>query len=140
MKRPERQSGFTLITAIFLLVVVAGLMVYMVNIRSVQQTTLLYGIQGARAMQAARTGIEWGVYQSITNGNCLAPYPTFAAPGIALNRFQITVSCTMTSHTEGVPLYARTTYQITSTAIFGNFGTLDYISRALRATVSPQPP
>ena len=61
------QKGFTLIAAIFLLVVVAALVGYMTNIRVVQQTTLLYGVQGARAMQAARSGVEWGIHESIVN-------------------------------------------------------------------------
>ncbi|RLC56216.1 MAG: agglutinin biogenesis protein MshP, partial [Chloroflexi bacterium] len=46
----RRQTGFTLITAIFLLVVIATLVVYMTNIRVAQQTTVLYGVQGARAI------------------------------------------------------------------------------------------
>ena len=47
-----RQAGFTLITALFLLVVVAGLSVYMITIRNVQQSTVVFAQQGARAMQA----------------------------------------------------------------------------------------
>ena len=61
MKTLRRQSGISLITAIFLLVVVALLVVYITNIRVVQQTTLLYGVQGARATNAAQSGIEWGI-------------------------------------------------------------------------------
>ena len=49
----NKQGGFTLITAIFLLVVVAGLVAYFTNLRVVQQVSLVYGVQGARALQAA---------------------------------------------------------------------------------------
>lgn len=52
MKRA--QTGFTLITAIFLLVVVAALVIYITNFRVVQQTTLLYGVQGARESSGAQ--------------------------------------------------------------------------------------
>lgn len=57
----RRSSGFALIIAIFLLVlvVVAGLVVYITNIGVAQQTTVVCGLQGARVIQAARSGIEW---------------------------------------------------------------------------------
>jgi MSHA biogenesis protein MshP len=133
----KRQWGFTLITALFLLVVVALLSVYLVTIRNVQQSTVLYAQQGARAMQAANAGLEWGIYQAMDTipvcGNS-----TFPANGTALNAFSITVDCTQSAHTEaGVTI---TTYVLSSTAQTGTYGTLDYVYRSLRATVSIQPP
>jgi len=131
------QSGFTLITALFLLIVVALLSVYLVTFRNVQQSTVLYAQQGARAMQAAHAGIEWGIYESVVNNACIAN-PSFSATGTALSAFSITVSCTSSAHEEaGVPI---TTYVLTSTAQTGTYGTLDYVYRSLRATVSVQPP
>ena len=47
----QLNRGFTLITALFLLTVVALLSVYMITIRNVQQSTVVFGLQGARAMQ-----------------------------------------------------------------------------------------
>jgi len=131
------QSGFTLITALFLLVVVALLSVYLVTFRNVQQSTVLYAQQGARAMQAAHAGIEWGIYESVVNNVCIAN-PSFSATGTALSAFSITLSCTSSAHEEaGIPI---TTYVLTSTAQTGTYGTLDYVYRSLRATVSVQPP
>jgi CHASE3 domain sensor protein len=64
VSRP-RSSGFALIAAIFLLMLmlmlVAGLVVYTTNIGVAQQTTMVCGLQGARAIQEARSGIEWGI-------------------------------------------------------------------------------
>jgi hypothetical protein len=57
VSRP-RSSGFALIAAIFLLVV-AGLVEYITHIGVAQQTTVVCGLQGARAIQEARCGIEW---------------------------------------------------------------------------------
>ena len=142
-RRPEanrligaRQSGFTLITALFLLIVVALLGVYMVTIRNVQQSTVLYAQQGARAMQAANAGLEWGIYESVKNGNCGANM--FSVTDTALSAFSIEVNCTDSSHMEGA--INITTYVLTSTAQTGNYGTLDYVYRSLQATVSVQPP
>ena len=133
----SRQTGFTLITALFLLVVVAGLSVYMITIRNVQQSTVVFAQQGARAMQAARAGIEWGIYQAMDTipvcGNS-----TFSATGTALSAYSITVECTSSAHDEaGVPIV---TYVLTSEAETGAPGSLDYVYRSLRATVSAQPP
>jgi MSHA biogenesis protein MshP len=134
------KRGFTLITALFLLVVVALLSVYMINLRSVQQSTIVYGLQGARAMLAAQAGLEFGIYDAIRNNNCANS--TFTATGAALSAFSINLNCmSSTTHTEGTaPADTITTYQLTSTAQTGTYGTLDYVYRSLRATVSAQPP
>lgn len=131
------QSGFTLITALFLLVVVAVMSVYLINFSSVQHTTLVYSVQGARAMQAARTGLEWGVYQSITTGNCASDSFSTSSAG-SLDNFNIVVACTPSDHTEGVVLVR--TFRLTSSASTGVFGSLDYVFRRLQATVSIEPP
>jgi len=94
-------------------------------------------------MQAAHAGIEWGIYESVVNGNCNEsppnpPNPPFIATGTALSAFSITVNCTSSAHDEaGIPII---TYVLTSTAQMGTYGTLDYVYRSLRATVSVQPP
>ena len=130
------QSGFTLVTALFLLIVVSLLSVYLINFRNVQQSTVVFGQQGARAMQAAHAGIEWGIYESVVNGNCI---PTaFTASGTALSAYNISVTCSSSAHTEGAVLI--TTYRLTSTAQTGTYGTLDYVYRSMQATVSIQPP
>ncbi len=132
-----RQAGFSLITAIFLLVVVAALVVYISNIRVVQQTTLVYGLQGARALQAARSGLEWGIYEAIVDSNCPAS-TTFSVAQPALSGFSIPVDCSSTNHTEDATTI--TTYQLTAIASSGSFGSLDYVQRRLQATVSLDPP
>ncbi len=87
-------------------------------------------------MQAVQAGLEWGIYDSITNGNCAAS--AFTATGAALNAFTINTSCALSTHLEGVtPI---NTYRLTSTAQTGTYGTLDYVYRSMQATVSIQPP
>jgi len=55
-----RQRGFSVIAAIFLLVVLAALGAFMLTFSTVQQTTGTQDLQGARGYQAARSGVEWG--------------------------------------------------------------------------------
>lgn len=131
-------NGFTLLTALFLLVVLALLGVYMINFSAVQHTTLVYGVQGARAMQAARSGLEWGIYESIKNTNCAAS-TTFNTIGAgSLDNFNIQVECASSDHVEGGTTI--TTYQLTSSADTGVYGTLDYVFRRIESTVSISPP
>ena len=141
MKHPRRQTGFTLIAAIFLLVVVAGLVVYMANMRTVQQTTLVYGVQGARAFQAARSGIEWGIYQALVVTplvpGCPAAPPNPSNP-FTVEGFQVTVTCSLSTHIEaGTPLHV---YRLEALAQSGTFPSLDFVQRRIRSTVSLAPP
>ena len=132
----SRQAGFSLIAAIFLLVVVAALVVYMGNLRVVQQTTLAYGLRGAAALQAARSGIEWGIYQAFDNDACPSA-TSFTPAGSALADYTVDVVCAESDHAESSTI---TVYRITATATTGTFGSLDYVRRELQATVSLDPP
>lgn len=99
--RAAALRGFSLISAIFLLVVLAALGVAIVNVATVQHKSSAFDVQGARAYQAARAGVEWALYQSlITGGYCMGPAATttsFPMPsGTTLSEFTVTVTCTPT--------------------------------------------
>ncbi|MDP1652668.1 MAG: hypothetical protein Q8L56_08090 [Rhodocyclaceae bacterium] len=70
MKRPQ---GFAIVTAIFILVVLAALGAFILNISSGQQIGSALDVQGVRAYQAARAGIEWGMYRVNSFGAPPAP-------------------------------------------------------------------
>ena len=57
----NNQNGFTIVQAIFILVVLALLGTYMVRLSTVQQSTTTQALLQARAYQAARAGLEWGI-------------------------------------------------------------------------------
>ena len=59
--RHARQAGVGLVTAIFLLVVLAGLGVAAVSLFTSQQAGSNLGIEGAKAYQGGRAGIAWGL-------------------------------------------------------------------------------
>ncbi len=67
------QRGFSLITAIFLIVVLAALGAYMVIFTGLQQTTLQADVLGVRAYYAARAGAEWAIYRALDPDNTIAP-------------------------------------------------------------------
>jgi len=135
------QQGFSIVSAIFLLVVMASLGAFMLTFSTVQHTTSAQDVEGARAYQAARTGIEWGLYQVLQ-----VPPPPAAAPacpgtatlpvlGGALGSFSVEVACIQSDHLEaGAPVRV---YQFTSTAKNGAAaGSPQYVERQLQATVS----
>lgn len=101
-----------LASAIFLLVIMAALAAFIVQVSVASQTASAQDIQGARAMQAARLGIEAGLYAVQINGNC--PGGTLTSiPG--LNGFTVTWACNgPTNFTENAD--NKTIWQITSTA------------------------
>jgi len=130
-------SGFALVTAIFLLVVLAALGVFMVTLSGTHQAAPRHSILATRVYFGAKAGLDWGIHQAIAVNNCaLSPATTttiFPLTGTGLTGVSATVTCTSTAHTEG------TVYRITSTAVSGTFGTLDYAQRQMEATVSNIP-
>lgn len=89
--------GFSLVSAIFLLVVLAGLGVAMITISTVQHQSSALDVQGTRAYHAARAGMEWGVFQRLqVPAYCAAAVTNnIALPaGTSLSGFTVTVVCT----------------------------------------------
>lgn len=116
----KNSRGFTLVQAIFILVVLALLGVVMMRLLGVQSSTSVFALQGARAYQAARSGLEWGAAQASLGNSCDGTM-TIAA-------FTVTVACSSQSFTEG-PIGPYSVYRINSTATYGSYGSPDYISR-----------
>ena len=107
--------GFAIVSAIFILVVLATLGAFIVNISTSQQIGSAIDVQGVRAYQAARAGIDWGLYRQLRDGSCPGTgTPTSFEPVAAatLSGFTITVTCSAAADTHGGP----TVYTIISTA------------------------
>jgi MSHA biogenesis protein MshP len=131
MSPVTRARGFSLVSAIFLMVVLVILGTSLVTISSVQHTTSAQLLQAARAEYAARAGAEWVASQPGTW--CAAgPFPmtsSFTLPA-PMSGFTLLVSCTRASHTldAATPKY----YVVDVTATAGVYGSLDYVRRKLR--------
>ena len=105
----HRQGGFLVIAAVFLIVVLAALVGYLMTVSTTSQAASAADLNSARAYQAARAGVEWGVYQILRNPtgtfkttcdiNGPAGYKvdlTFTS-ATTLSSFAATVTCTTTS-------------------------------------------
>lgn len=91
----KKQAGVGLVTAIFLLVVIAGLAAAMVTVFTNQQASSQLDLQGSRAYQSARAGIEWGLFRATQANSCDGTTNSFAMPAASmLSGFSVTVLCT----------------------------------------------
>ncbi len=131
---PGQQRGFALVAAIFLIVVLSSLGLYMVRISGIQHQTVNIALLGARAFHAARTGIEWGVYQAL-DGNCTTQTLNLTEGG--LNGFVVDVTCGSSSHTETGDTYNIFVIDVEARA--GTYGSPDYVSRRIQATLTDAP-
>lgn len=90
-RRGLKAAGFALISAIFLIVILAALAVFIAVMSTHQQAGHVADLQGLRTYQAARAGIEWGLFNFKRNSACAAP--TSFVPGGGLAGFTVTVDC-----------------------------------------------
>ncbi len=132
---PRRQRGFALVVAIFLLVVLASLGLFIVKVSGVQHQTVNIALLGARAFEAARAGIEWGAYRAIEDDVCTTTTLNLTEGGLA--GFDVDVTCTSSSHTETGNTYNL--YVIDVEARAGTYGNPDYVSRRMQATLTDAP-
>ncbi|MEO1751080.1 hypothetical protein [Thiofaba sp. EF100] len=107
----KRTGGFSIITVVFVLVVLAGLGLSMSQLATTQHLGQAMAHDGRQAYYAARAGLEWGRSQ-LTQGSspqCLASQ-NLVVEGVA-----VTVTCQAASPvTEGAGTY--TAYHVQSEA------------------------
>jgi MSHA biogenesis protein MshP len=70
--RPRSARGFLIIAAVFLLVVLAGLVAYLMTVSTTSQTASVADLNSARAYQAARSGLEVAAFQVLRSSTCTA--------------------------------------------------------------------
>ena len=136
---PERirQSGFAIVSAIFIVVALAALGAFVAVVSSTQHLGSALDIDGARAYQSARAGIEWGVANAL-QGNCAA------ASNIGpLNGMAMTVECSALASGNADEAGLLAIYAITATACNlpagaacpGVAGASNYIERRMTIVV-----
>ncbi len=135
------QKGFSLVTAIFLLVVLGGLGAMMVTFFTAQQQSSALDVLGSRAYQAARAGVEWAAYNVAAQvagtewtgcsvGTTFTP-GTGTALGGTLSPFTVAVTCNSVSAVEGASTIWI--YDIAVSAVNGATpGSADYVERVIQ--------
>ena len=144
---PARQRGFSLVAAIFLIVVLAGLGVFVVRVAMAQYQSADLVLLEARAQAAADSGLEYAAYRALKAGGCGAVGAS-VAPGVSdLSSYAVTLNCVAVAGSginkikpNGGPAQAYVDYQLSATATHGAYGQFDYVSRTTKRIVTNAPP
>lgn len=151
MKSIKKQEGISIVSAIFIIVVLAIMGAYMLKLSAVQHLSTGLSAQGMRAHFAAISGLEWATllatksqadHDDIADSGssfCTTPAVpvTFTLTGGTLNGFNITVKCD--DLIDGGFQEASENYEvdfITVEASKGSVGSNDYVYRKVSATIS----
>lgn len=136
---PHRSGGFSLISAIFLLVVIAALGTFAVTLSSTQNQSQAMDAMAARGYQAALAGIEWAAYNvSLQPADSPVAWPgcgagvTVAVGGNLAPFSPVIVNCTAVSAVEGAT--TLWVYAVSSEArTAGAPGSLNYVEQVATA-------
>jgi MSHA biogenesis protein MshP len=136
--RPAAQAGFSLVAAIFLIVVLAALGTFAVQVAMTQSRGENLQLLESRAQRAAESGIEYGTYVTLVAGTCRAN--TTLRNQAGLTGFVVTVGCVRTSHQLGSGPTSYYVYALTASASYGAYGGSDYVVRKISRNVTLAPP
>jgi MSHA biogenesis protein MshP len=146
-----RARGFAFVTAIFLLVILGMLAAFVVNLSANAAASGAAAVQGVRALEAARAGLEWVAYQlrdpngTLAAGStnlppCIASPTTLALPG-DLAAFTVQLTCTRYPDVGATPNFHEegdkrvVLYVVVATASQGTPGSVDYVERRIEARI-----
>ena len=122
----QTSRGFAAMSAVFLLVVLAGLGAYMLSFSNVQHIVSAQDVLGTRAYWAARAGLDWGT-ASAGNG-CPSP------GRFELDGFTVQVTCSKRSYTDGADVVDVLVFQ-SQAANNAAVGSPGYVERSLSASL-----
>lgn len=145
----RRQRGFLMVMAVFLLVVIAGLAVYLGTVSTTSQASSAADLNAAKAYQAARAGAEWAAYWISPPAKVSAfKMACDAGPSppanLTIQGFTVTVKCTHATVTEGAAsvewylIESKACNAVTCPA--GTPPGSTYVERELSLTLTATPP
>ena len=126
----RKQAGVSVVTAIFLVVVLALMGAGMVSLLTTSKQSISQEYTSAKAYMAGRSCIQWGMYQALyasAEGNYTN---TFNSNSLANTRCDRTIISAINS--DGL-----TFYNVESTAHFGANQDPEYSQRTLRLQFQP---
>lgn len=132
----EKQTGVSVVTAIFLVVILALMGTGMISILSTSQQSISQEITSAKAYMAARSCLQWGIYQSV--------YPA-ALPPVNIegtNTFNDNTSALFNTRCDTTKINIINAdnlrfFNISTTAKFGNTLDPEYSERKLHLQFLP---
>lgn len=115
----RHSGGFALMLAVFMIVTLATIGLYLVTVSTGQIQAVSQDEQSARAYQAAHTGIDWGAYQLLQQGGtCTGSQRLTLTQG--LSGFFAEVACQQVGATETEGASTVKVYLVTATGCNAN--------------------
>ncbi len=137
----NNQQGFSAVVAIILIVFFGLIGTYISSLSTVSAFNTAQSAKTLQAWFAARSGLEWAVYDALQNSasnlNCNSSGPSFTLSGGSTSGFDVQISCTSNSVSEGGATY--NVFNLTSSASRNTIGTIAYASRTITASVTDAP-
>ena len=138
----ESQKGFSLVTTLFIIVVLAVLGSYMVSMIITQNQSSALSAQGLRAWYAGVSGFEWVSYEVKENNSCPTEPVSMLIEGFTVtleNCIGPDINPIFPNNADyeiseaGKPSYK--VFDITILAKRGSYGDVNFVSRTIRATI-----
>lgn len=127
------QRGFSIVVATFILVVLGLLGTYMVRLSANQISTSINALQGARAYQAARAGIEWSIARIASGGTCSDLNAQTAMSFTGLDGFLVKIHCSSQTYSEADKTINM--FRINALSQFGSYTDNDYVAKDIEASI-----
>lgn len=127
----NRQSGFTLLGTVFILLILSLVGVYMLKMGSVHLQAQNYQLLGKRAELASFSALEIASYKYQQNPKeCPKQVLQFNEAAIGLKGFTVNITCSQVlQYPTDSPRYFAV--QLEATARKGNFGESDYVAHTM---------
>jgi MSHA biogenesis protein MshP len=137
---PKRRDGFAIVSAIFILVVLSALAGFVVSLTNTQNLTLAQDVQGARAYQAVRAGIDYGLSRWLGTAPSVAANCASVSTPVDMADLGFSWDLAASSSTSGGVDFCEliaTARPIGLTTT--NVGSVGYVERQLRVVVEGNP-
>lgn len=126
MQRIDRQSGVSLITAVFLITGLALLAALMTRLTVMQSTETINEWYSAQALYAAEAGLDWAAQDLLSGGT-----------GVT-NNTEVTLNTSwVTTTVNSVTVGSKTLFTITSTGTAGGTRASPRVQRQLQVQFMP---
>ena len=130
MNNNSHQNGFSLIGALFLLIVVGGLVLVLARTIAVEDRESVLSVLSNQAYFAARSGMDWA------GAKVLAPGGVCEDNNLSIEGFSVSTTCLATENIDEGTGTTYNVYALTSTATKGSKSTGTLVSRILRGSVT----
>lgn len=135
-QRIHSQQGIALVIALFMIIAMSAAILLMQQLGGVQSATTDWAVQRARALAAANSGLEWGVYQVKAASACPAASSTLNLAGNGLSGFSVQVTCSLDASLVEAGQTVRW-FSLTALSSSGSFtASPDFVSRRIAINVA----